>query len=53
MKISEIEFIGAKYHDTECGLYIDELPNGYYEKNGDVYLIKGDIERFDIVRLKD
>ncbi len=38
MNISAIEFIGAKYHDVECSLYLDELPDVYYEKDGDIYV---------------
>ena len=52
MNISPIKFIGAKYHDIPCGLYVDELPDGYSEKDGDVYLVDGDIKTDEIILLK-
>ena len=52
MNISQIEFIGAKYHDIECSLYLDQLPDGYYEKEGDIYLVEGDIKTDEIILLK-
>jgi hypothetical protein len=51
MKISEIEFTGAKYYDIECGVYLDELPYSHYEKQGDIYLVKGDIKSTEIVKI--
>ena len=49
MELSEIEFIGARYHDIVCGLYSDTLPDGYHEKNGVVYLTEENIETKEIV----
>tara|TARA_R110000737_G_scaffold277609_1_gene284371 strand:+ start:347 stop:505 length:159 start_codon:yes stop_codon:yes gene_type:complete len=51
MQISAIEFIGAKYHDIECGLYLDELPDGYHEKQDGVYLVESDVKSTEIVKI--
>ena len=45
-------FDGAKYYDNMMKLYIDELPNGYYEKDGDVYLSSSDTKNESIIILK-
>ena len=45
-------FDGAKYYDNIMRLYIDELPNGYYEKDGDVYLSSSDTKTESIVLLR-
>lgn len=52
MAISEVKFMGAKYHDIPWGLYSDELPDGYYEKDGDIYLVDGDRKSDEIILLK-
>lgn len=51
MKISSIKFKGAKYHDVAFGLYLECLPDGFYEKLGAVYLENGDIASNDIIKI--
>ena len=45
-------FDGAKYYDNIMKLYIDELPDGYYEKDGDIYLSSSNTKTESIILLK-
>jgi len=41
MRIETYEFEGAKYHDNMKGLYIDDLPEGYFTQGNKVYVALG------------